>query len=1010
MSLYQQSVLKKYLATQDKDQVKAGYKAYSAYFLNKEIQENIRNAKEEQFQQKFLMELFVNIFGYVMNPDAGFNLTTELKNIKDAKKTDGAILNANGAALAVIELKGTDTKDLDKVNDQAFNYKNNQPDCVYVITSNFEKLRFYIHNAVEHEEFNLFALSEERFALMWLFLQKENLLSGIPAKVKDESLLQEDKITKELYADYSAFKNALWTDMVQQNPQHDPLLLYKKSQKLLDRFLFIFFAEDKGLLPPNSILRVIERWEVLKEEDAYKPIYDIFKQYFGYMDTGRKGKKPADDIAPYNGGLFKADELLDGLLMDDELLKKHCLKLTNYDFADEVDTNILGHIFEHSLNDIENVRAQLAGEEVDKSKTKRKKDGVFYTPKYITKYIVDNTVGKLCEEKKAELGIDDEEFAKDRKGRKKETIKKLDALLKQYRAWLLELTICDPACGSGAFLNQALEFLMAEHHYVDELEAALFEGSIVFQNVENHILENNIYGVDINEESVEIARLSLWLRTAKKGRKLTSLSSNIKCGNSLIDDTEVAGDLAFNWQNEFQKVFEKGGFDVVIGNPPYVSSKGENFEDGIKAFLTRLYNTAAYQIDLYILFMERGLSLQKEEGVTSFIVPNSWLNNLFLEPVRKYLLGNSSFHEIVSMPSGTFESANVDTVIVTYTRKLVQRTVRLVHCANSAFHISGEADKNQWLESKGTVINIYLDKVSAKILAQLEKSSVTLGSFTEIARGVGVYHKRVGHTKELIAEDPYQSAVKKDESFVPYLRGRNLAPWLLSWNNDSFISYGKWLAEPRESKYFDGERIVLRQIPAKRLVATFLESQFITDQSVFIAKFHASSQFSPKSVLCIINSELMSYYFRLKYSEFDDLFPKVKLQHFKDFPIAKGVASIDSDLTEIGNKRLNLAQTTSAISFDLISLLQSKFDLPKPSTKLKNWPSLDFKGFLAELKKAKVELSLEDETEWMQYFNKKKTEANSLQSEIHRIDKEIDQMVYALYGLTPEEIAIVENS
>jgi type II restriction/modification system DNA methylase subunit YeeA len=197
------------------------------------------------------------------------------------------------------------------------------------------------------------------------------------------------------------------------------------------------------------------------------------------------------------------------------------------------------------------VRAQLAGEEVDKSKSKRKKDGVFYTPKYITKYIVDNTVGKLCQEKKQELSIDEAEFAKDRKGRKTATLKKLDAQLKTYREWLLQLTICDPACGSGAFLNQALEFLMDEHRYVDELESHLLGYAMVFPDVENHILERNIYGVDINEESVEIARLSLWLRTAKKGRKLNSLSSNIKVGNSLIDDPAVAGDLAFNWQEEF---------------------------------------------------------------------------------------------------------------------------------------------------------------------------------------------------------------------------------------------------------------------------------------------------------------------------------------------------------------------------------------------------------------------------------------------------------------------------
>ena len=205
MALYQNSVLRKHLTSQDAEAVKAAYEKYTAYFLNKEIQENIRNSKEEQFQEGFLRELFVNVLGYTINPNLDFNLTTELKNIKDTKKTDGVILlpspegEGSGVrtAIAVIELKGTDTKNLDKVNDQAFNYKNNQPDCVYVITSNFEKLRFFIHNAVEHEEFNLFTLTEERLALLWLFIQKDNLLGGIPAKVKEESLLQEDKITKE---------------------------------------------------------------------------------------------------------------------------------------------------------------------------------------------------------------------------------------------------------------------------------------------------------------------------------------------------------------------------------------------------------------------------------------------------------------------------------------------------------------------------------------------------------------------------------------------------------------------------------------------------------------------------------------------------------------------------------------------------------------------------------------------------------------------------------------------
>ncbi len=575
MPLFQKSVLNKYLNNQSKEVVENAYNKFIQYFQNPEIQKNIKDAKEEQFQEGFLRELFVNILGYTLNPKPSFNLTTEYKNETGAKKADGAVLQ-NGKALAVIELKGTDTKDLDKINKQAFDYKNNHTDCTYVITSNFEKLRFFIHNAVEHIEFNLFILTKDEFEILWLCLQVDNLLGGIPQKVKKESILVEENITKQLYKDYSTFKTELWQNIVKNSPGHDKLLLFKKTQKLLDRFLFIFFAEDSGLLPPNSISRMVKRFDLLQEEDAYKPLYEIFKQYFDYINIGRKGKTHQDDIFAYNGGLFLPDEVLDadfhneGLkslagtgtlvvktLVDDNVLKPHVLKMTSYDFQSEVDVNILGHIFENSLNEIENITARLEGQEIEKSKTKRKKDGVFYTPKYITKYIVDNTIGKLCEEKKTEFGIIDEEYTKGRKNRKKNTIKKLDTTLNEYRKWLLNITICDPACGSGAFLNQALEFLINEHSYIDELHAQLLGISIVFQDVSNHILEQNIYGVDINEESVDIAKLSLWLRTAQRGRKLTSLSNNIKCGNSLIDDPEIAGDKAFNWQKEFPGIFHE---------------------------------------------------------------------------------------------------------------------------------------------------------------------------------------------------------------------------------------------------------------------------------------------------------------------------------------------------------------------------------------------------------------------------------------------------------------------
>lgn len=490
--------------------------------------------------------------GYTKNPAPNFNITTEYKNVKDSKKADGAII-INEVVKAVIELKGTHTTDLSKVENQAFGYKNNQPQCTYVITSNFEKLRFYIDNAIEHIEFNLFTLSEEEFKLLYLCLAYENIEKDVPKKIKEESVSQEDAITKKLYNDYSLFKRELHQNLVVLNPQYDALTLFKKSQKLLDRFLFLFFAEDRQLLPPNSVRLILEQWNKLKELDAYTPLFSRFKKYFGYLNTGFKGKQY--DVYAYNGGLFKADEILDSITIDDDLLYKHTLNLSGYDFNSEVDVNILGHIFENSLSELEEIQAQLEGHEIDKTKSKRKKDGVYYTPKYITKYIVENTVGKLCEEKKSELKIEDEDYIADKK-RHKKTRKDLLDKLTDYRNWLLQLTICDPACGSGAFLNQALDFLINEHRYIDELQAKLFGDAIVLSDVENSILENNLFGVDINQESVDIAKLSLWLRTAQINRKLNDLSNNIKCGNSLIDGQKVAGDKAFNWQQEFPKIFK----------------------------------------------------------------------------------------------------------------------------------------------------------------------------------------------------------------------------------------------------------------------------------------------------------------------------------------------------------------------------------------------------------------------------------------------------------------------
>ncbi|MGJ8745308.1 Eco57I restriction-modification methylase domain-containing protein [Polaribacter sp.] len=585
MALFQISVLKQQIVLQDKELVTKAYKKYVKYFLNPTIQDNIRSSKEEEYQGIFLTELFANMLGYTLKPNADFNLVAEYKNQNNARKADGAILN-NDVAVGVIELKGTNTKDLESIRKQAFDYKANQKGCVYVITSNFEKLRFYINDATEFEEFNLFELSPERFSLLYLCLQKDNIINNVPLNIKEASVVIEEQITKQFYKDYSVFKRELYRDLVKRNAKqlkaqassvtssavkrsqeeqqelqrlekNVKLTLFKKSQKLIDRYLFIFFAEDRGLLPANSTQQILDKWKDDVDFGDDRPLYVLFKQYFNFLDQGRAGTLKRAEIYAYNGGLFKEDKTLDNLEIDSNLLYNHTGKLAGYDFESQVDVNILGHIFENSLNEIESVNAEIEGSDFDKQKSKRKKDGVFYTPKYITKYIVENTIGKLCDQKKTELDFKEEEYFKGRKNRQKATITKLVNILDTYRDWLLQLTICDPACGSGAFLNQALDFLIKEHTYIDELKTKVLGGGLQFPDIENTILENNIYGVDLNEESVEIAKLSLWLRTAQPRRKLNDLSSNIKCGNSLIDSKAVAGDKAFNWETQFPKIFKE---------------------------------------------------------------------------------------------------------------------------------------------------------------------------------------------------------------------------------------------------------------------------------------------------------------------------------------------------------------------------------------------------------------------------------------------------------------------
>jgi len=1054
MALFQKSVEKKYLNDLDADLINYKYAQFQEYFGNSVRQENIRNSKEEQFQEGFLRELFVKILGYTLNPEPDFNLTTELKNIANSKKADGAVLKGEDVH-AVIELKSTNTTDLDSIEAQAFGYKNHHPKCKYVITSNFEKLRFYIQNAVDHLDFNLFNLSREQFSLLWLCLEKENLLSDLPLKIKESSVLQEENITKKLYADYSKFREAIYNNLVKNNPDTDKLLLFKKTQKLLDRFLFIFFAEDRLLLPPNSISEIVKQWTTLKDElDEYIPLYDRFKKYFGYMNTGFKGKKY--DIFAYNGGLFAPDEILDNIAIDDDILHEHTLRLSQYDFETDVDVNILGHIFEHSLGEIENVQAEIKGEQVDNQKTKRKKDGIFYTPKYITKYIVENTVGKLCDEKKAELAIQPEvDFERKKDGKLTKKAKDYFTLLEQYRQWLLSLTILDPACGSGAFLNQALDFLLREHEFITvQMQNITGDLATLFVDVEKHILENNIYGVDLNDESIEIAKLSLWLRTAQKGRKLNSLNNNIKCGNSLIVDPEVAGEKAFNWQTEFPEVFAKGGFDVVIGNPPYV--KRQNLSDEKQtSFLEKKYQSATYNFDLYLLFIEKGSNLINKTGLVSYINPSKFTSTKTGEGLRQYLDSNCHILSYID-----FKEYQVFNDATTYCCIFVLNNTPK---ANTEYYELNE--KNPQEINSFTKYNIEIKNNESGLGWQFKPSIRIQGShqLKDVVQTFTGIESGADNIYIIERDEPIIEKFKSSfgEIVFPVIKGTNVyryvfedSPYyvIVPYSKDKQLLKAEFIEKkhPEIWNYLEQNREQLEgrekgkmkhpnwygyvypknlyKYSNKRLIWTdiSIKPQFVIDETQsWHVRTVCSLELNEKGVnmglslyllLSILNSNLFFYFIKNNSNSVRGGYLRYKPQYVKEFPLPK---KIDNDLIRLlENKAFIACEKTKELFLRKISFqkyLKMSVELDVLSKNLQNWADLPFNNFITELNNAnkktgKEKLSKSDEMEWMEFFETRKSEAQTLQSEIDKTDREIDQMVYQLYGLTDEEIKIVENS
>ena len=658
--------------------------------------------KETGLEAGFITDVFRDILGYPTIADGGEpSLFPKQKSGDDTSFPDAILgFDRGGGVLArvVVELKSPGT-DFEKKQpgmgvspvEQAFAYAPKNPGCRWIILTDFVELRLY--NRLVQREYERFSIAdladptdEAAFKKFYFLLSKDRLIAREGKSPVDELYERGreriKRISNEFYKTYKHLRSNLFDGLVKNNGGIEKLVLFAKAQTILDRIIFICFCEHRYLLPKGTLNKAMQAPEHLFDDEPNQ-LWPVLKGLFAAIDSGR----PSKNINGYNGGLFKNDETLNALTVPDAALLPF-KALLDYDYESELNVNILGHIFEQSIADIETIKAKLLLAHDAGKRPKRKAEGIFYTPPYVTRHIVEKTVGAWLASRRAlRFGSLPEMTEADRPQRavKKgvetyshtETNRLHHAALEEYRQDLLALKLLDPACGSGAFLNEAFGHLLAEGKRIDaeygELQGEgrrwLTEGgwADVF-DWQREILSNCVFGVDINTESVEITKLSLWLNSAQLGRALNHLDSNIKVGDSIIDDVRVAGAAAFTWAGPagFPGVMAGGGFDVIVGNPPYINidvfGHGSPVFDHLKANYADVYMDKS---DILFYFIKKSIDLLKDGGVLGFIVSNAFLFSDKAKKLRNHILDTCSVLEIVNFEQYmVFQDAGITTCII----------------------------------------------------------------------------------------------------------------------------------------------------------------------------------------------------------------------------------------------------------------------------------------------------------------------------------------------------------
>src|ERR1035437_5998684 len=736
--------------------------------------------------------------------------------------------------------------------DQAYRYAVNLP-CDWIIVTSMRETRLYHKGSPQnaYECFETTRLASEPVLLkrFVFLLGAERVVSGQRDSHLYALLRASESVGRELtnpfYALYADIRQRVLSRLCRENAAIAPQEILRCIQKLLDRVLFCAFCEDRGLLPAESLKHAFE------PRNAYnpQPVWLNFRGLFRAIDEGNAGL----NIPAYNGGLFALDESLDGLQVPNEVCA-YFKDLGDYDYrparevadADEntevrsvIDVDLLGQISEQSITDLERLRhclerpspalvaadvsrrhldggenaatavggyapllAEATAADTDKPGRCRKLEGAVYTPAFITRYIVGQALGGVLKQRFEALRQQHETEAAGtaRKALADPNAYDLTALnepqhkvlIRFWEAWqeaLKCLRILDPACGGGAFLIETFDQL----HALYEISNARLEelrGQRTLFDLDRQILQNNLYGVDLNAEAIQICQLSLWIKTAARGKRLTSLDHTIREGNGIISDPAVHP-KAFDWQAAFPRVFAQGGFDVVVGNPPYIR---QELLTPFKPWLEAHYEAFHGMADLYVYFYELGVRLLKPGGLLSFIVTNKWMKAGYGEPLRRFFSEKAWVRSVVDFGHAKqiFEEADVFPSIILVEKPdeaPKPKTARLCTIPHDQLRID---DLSVQIEREGFDISEdrlgnatwNLEKPAVTdLLAKIRSNGIPLKEFAKLKPLYGI---KTGFNEAfLIPEETRRKLIAEHEGCTevikPYLRGSDLGRWNSDW-------------------------------------------------------------------------------------------------------------------------------------------------------------------------------------------------------------------------------------